>query len=343
MKTTCASVPRTRSASRSTKPGSSCQLSMNASSARPARARRRAARGSRRSRATRNAARARARRRCPRRLRRARSAASAMRGVQCFMPVNTGTSPSSRSSAARVSSVTAFSGDSSSIPSCAVALDEVVDQLGPDRPSAADVAVVRGNVGEPLRRAVRHQHDRRLQTRASTVASCTNSRQPPENGRVCFGWHSVPKVEYMTRPPSGTLENIARLGLDSLPRPKQQSGIEVALNAAVVADLVPAAVEWDPPVEPDHVAARLRHVAEQRRRARAEVDRRHVDGGEDARRVRRDELLVVGRRERTDPRVEHLDHVRTGTRLRAHVARRTRPRASPSARATSRGSRYIIA
>ena len=39
----------------------------------------------------------------------AASAASAMRGVQCFIPVKTG-KPSSRSSAARVSSVIAFSG-----------------------------------------------------------------------------------------------------------------------------------------------------------------------------------------------------------------------------------------
>ena len=39
VKTTCASVPRTRSASSSTKPGSSCQLSTKRSSARPASAR----------------------------------------------------------------------------------------------------------------------------------------------------------------------------------------------------------------------------------------------------------------------------------------------------------------
>ena len=44
------------------------------------------------------------------------SAASAIRGVQCFIPVKTG-SPSSPSSAARVASVIAFSGFASSIPS----------------------------------------------------------------------------------------------------------------------------------------------------------------------------------------------------------------------------------
>jgi hypothetical protein len=46
----------------------------------------------------------------------ARSAASAMRGVQCRIPVKTGM-PSSASSAARVASVISFSGFESSIPS----------------------------------------------------------------------------------------------------------------------------------------------------------------------------------------------------------------------------------
>ena len=42
-------------------------------------------------------------------------------------------------------------------PEPAVALDEIVEVLGRDRPAAADVGVVRGHVGEPLGRAVRHQ------------------------------------------------------------------------------------------------------------------------------------------------------------------------------------------
>ena len=81
-----------------------------------------------------------------------------MRGVQCFMPVKTGT-PSSRSSAARVCSVIAFSGFELLDPEPPVALDEVVEELGRDRPAAADVRVVGGHVLEPLGRPVRHQHD----------------------------------------------------------------------------------------------------------------------------------------------------------------------------------------
>ena len=52
---------------------------------------------------------------------------------------------------------------------------------------------------------------------------------------------------------------------------------------------------------------------------------------------------VVRRREHADPRVEELDHVGARVDLLAHVAREARPRASPSARATRRGSRYMNA
>ena len=56
-------------------------------------------------------------------------------------------------------------------PEAAVAPDQIVEQLAPDRPATANVGVVRRNVCESLRRPVRHQDDRSLQTRASTVAS----------------------------------------------------------------------------------------------------------------------------------------------------------------------------
>ncbi len=103
--------------------------------------------------------------------------------------------------------------------------------------------------------------------------------------------------------------------------PSSTAGSRFPCTPRSCADLLPAAVERDPPVEADHVAAGVGHRAQERGGARAEVDRRHVDGGEDPRRVGRDELLVVGRRERPDPRVEQLDHVRPGLGLRGHVGR----------------------
>ena len=284
----------------------------------------RAARGSRRSTAPSSAGRARGRRSVRRRRRARASTASAIRGVQCFMPVKTGT-PSSRSSAARVSSVIAFSGELVLDPERAVALDEVLEQLGPDRPPAADVGVVGGHVLEPLGRPVRHQDDgatlitRGTPTRAPRGRARRAGRARPGRCRGSTPW---PRLKMWPGRPPARVEDVARRRLDPLPRPEQHGRVEVALHAAVVADLRPAAVERDPPVEADHVAAGLGHRAQQRRRAGAEVDRRHVDRGEDPRRVRRDELLVVRRRERADPRVEELDHVgaRRAT-LRGHVAR----------------------
>ena len=55
------------------------------------------------------------------------------------------------------------------------------------------------------------------------------------------------------------------------------------------------------------------------------------------------ELLVVGRRERADPRVEELDHVGAGAHLRGDVRARRRRRASPSAHARSRARRTSAA
>src|SRR6266576_2963303 len=90
--------------------------------------------------------------------------------------------------------------------------------------------------------------------------------QASENGRVCMRWHSVPKVEYMTRPPSGTPENSPGLGLDPLPRREQHCRVEVALHATLVADFFLAPIERDTPVEADHIAACRGHLAQQRRR-----------------------------------------------------------------------------
>ena len=57
----------------------------------------------------------------------------------------------------------------------AVALDEIGEVLRCDRPAAADVGVVRGDVGEALGRAVRHQDD--------GVARHARSRSAPARAR----------------------------------------------------------------------------------------------------------------------------------------------------------------
>ncbi len=68
----------------------------------------------------------------------------------------------------------------------AVTRDEVVEVLGRDRAAAADVRVVRRHVGKPFGRAVRHEDDGGVHTRASTVRACTSSvRRVTTSGSVC--------------------------------------------------------------------------------------------------------------------------------------------------------------
>ncbi len=50
-------------------------------------------------------------------------------------------------------------------------------------------------------------------------------------------------------------QHVGGVTLDLVGRPKQHRGVEVALNGDTVAELVPGAVEVDPPVEADDVAA----------------------------------------------------------------------------------------
>src|SRR4029453_11690937 len=79
--------------------------------------------------------------------------------------------------------------------------------------------------------------------------------------------------------------------------------------------------EPDAHVGADHAPAGGGHRLQQMCRTGAEVDRRNGQAAEDPLGVRRDELLVVVDRERTDPAVEELDYVGAGLRLGADVAK----------------------
>src|SRR5579884_2149923 len=128
-------------------------------------------------------------------------------------------------------------------------------------------------------------------------------RQLREDPGVGRGQNAVAEVEDVRAALRG-VEHRLRTGLDPLPRPEQDGGIEVSLDRAIMRH----GLEREPPVDADHVAAGAGERTQQLLGgAGAEMDRRYVDRGEDACAVRRDELLVVGRRERADPRVEELD------------------------------------
>ena len=65
------------------------------------------------------------------------------------------------------------------------------------------------------------------------------------------------EVEDVPVAPARALEHVERRRLETVPRREQRGRIEVALHASL-ADELPAFVERDAPVEPDHVAARCR-------------------------------------------------------------------------------------
>ena len=155
---------------------------------------------------------------------------------------------------------------------------------------------------------------------SAAVRACTSSTRRPRSSGSVAGRTPWPRLKMWPGRPSARGQHVAGGRLDVLPRPEQRGGIEVSLHAAVVPDLLPAAVERDAPVEADHVPSGLGHLPQEGGRPGAEVDRRHVDGGEDPGRVGRGEPLVVGRRQRADPRVEDLDHVGAGAHLPVHVA-----------------------
>ena len=158
-----------------------------------------------------------------------------------------------------------------------------------------------------------------MRRRPPPVRSRTSSTSRVRCSGSVSGQHAVTEVEDVARPTVGAREHVECLALDDVPGSGEHGRVEVPLDGAVAGER-PAVVEWQPPVEPDHVAARCREVAEQVRGARPEVDRRHVDGREDPAAPRRDAGAVVRRRERPDPRVEELDDVRA----RAHLGRDVR-------------------
>src|SRR6476661_2680043 len=111
-----------------------------------------------------------------------------------------------------------------------------------------------------------------------------------EHAGIRLREHAVAEIEDVPAAVARALEHVERGSFDALPRAEEHRRVEVALHRGRE---LPAELERDAPVESDHVAAGARERAQQLlRRTGAEVDRRRVDGGEDACRMWRDELLV---------------------------------------------------
>ena len=133
---------------------------------------------------------------------------------------------------------------------------------------------------------------------------------------------AMAEIEDVARPSAAAVAGYRRLREQSLARSEQQRRIQIALNAAVVAQIAPRFVERLPPVDADDVAARLGDLGQDCRRADAEMDERDARVGErveDPLRVRQRELAVVGAAECAGPGIEHLERLRSRVDLRAQV------------------------
>ena len=133
---------------------------------------------------------------------------------------------------------------------------------------------------------------------------------------------TVTEVEDVSGPAAGAREDLVGRGKHALERPQQQRRVEISLDTAIGADALPRFVQRRAPVGADHVAAGLAQQIENRAGAHAKMNRRHAgrrDAREDFRGVRQDELAVVGRIQRTDPRVEYLHAVDPRFDLRNQV------------------------
>ena len=180
--------------------------------------------------------------------------------------------------------------------------------------------------------------DARRQPSARTeVAAWTSSRRRPSTSGSVRGQHAVAEVEDVARPAAGA----ARARRAPPPR-RAPTG-----RAARAGSRFP----WTPRSSP--TSAQPSSSGMRQSRPITSPPAAAIAGssvavpvpkwivgtstrsGEDPRRPRRDELVVVGRRERADPRVEELHDVGAGPRLRRDVRRRSsRASFSSSARQT---------
>src|ERR1700687_5461556 len=97
-----------------------------------------------------------------------------------------------------------------------------------------------------------------------------------ERGR---GQHPMPEIEDVSRLSAGTAEDVADALAQQLWRAEQHRRVQVALDAAIVADPLPARLERDAPVKRKDVGPRRCDRLEQGRGVRAEMNPGYVQRG----------------------------------------------------------------
>ena len=84
-----------------------------------------------------------------------------------------------------------------------------------------------------------------------------------DQGQDVFYWgfrqDAVAEIEDMTRSAAGLPENLLDPTADQRWTAEQYGRIEVALDAPIIADLLPGRIKANPPIHTDNLAARLAH------------------------------------------------------------------------------------
>ncbi len=205
----------------------------------------------------------------------------------------------------------------------AVAVQQLLEQVGRRRAAAPDVRVVGLDLVEAVGAAVGHEEDGVGGHRDAPLSWTRSTRRARRSGSVP-GSTPWPRLNTWPGRPAFWSRTQRAPSSTAGPRPEEEHRVEVALHGPV-ADEAPALGQGDPPVEADHVPAGRRLEAEDPARPDAEVDRRDADvreALEQAAHPGLDAALVVERAEAADPGVEHLDGLRTGRDLGPQVAQR---------------------
>ncbi len=129
------------------------------------------------------------------------------------------------------------------------------------------------------------------------------------------------EVEDVTRVAGVVLQHVLDTDERHITTGEHEGWIEVALDDRRFAEPAPSLADRRTPVESDHGRTGSMHRLEQVTAGDAEVNARHIrmtrgELGEHTARVGKHECVVVGRRERSRPRVEQLEGVRSVLQLK---------------------------
>src|SRR5688500_5377021 len=130
---------------------------------------------------------------------------------------------------------------------------------------------------------------------------------------IGLGQHPVAEIEDVYGA-AESLENVASVFFDHIPRSQDDRRIEISLQDLVRPESRTGRVEWHPPVDPHHLGARPGHQFQQLRGAHTEMDAWNCsfEAAEYRGRGRQYVAFLVGGGEMPGPAIEQLDRVDPG-------------------------------